>query len=210
MSLLAVTRYLCAVTLLAALPAAALADVRAGSSTGPPSFSWSHDPQTVVISFAQIWGEFRTEDQTPLLQVHGDGRVRVHWPVGRRDSGDWEMKLDREEMHSLVASLVASGVMEFDATAARSAIHEASRQRIDATRVVTATDPTLSTFVVQLSSYGDSAGRERDGITRTVRFAGIRRAAEDHAGVAGLAGLAQAEQLLLDVTRDERLERVQR
>ena len=49
------------------------------------------------------------------MQIYGDGRVHLHYPVYMQRSGDYELELGNLELRQLLLSLAETGAMDFDA-----------------------------------------------------------------------------------------------
>jgi len=67
-----------------------------------------------IIEYYRNISMLKEQDAQPMLQVYGDGRVRVHTPVYMKNAGDYEYQLSQAELVSLVRTLSKQGVMDFD------------------------------------------------------------------------------------------------
>lgn len=77
-----------------------------------------------VIHYQQNIQMLEGIDDRPSLQVFGNGRVLVHFPVYMKRAGDYEMQLDDTELVSLIQALSGNGMMDVDETAAKTRIKE--------------------------------------------------------------------------------------
>ena len=88
--------------------------VASGEKTAGFSFSTDVAATEPVIHYQQNIHMLANIDDRPSLTVYGDGRVLVHFPVYMKRAGDYEMQLDETELVSLLQSLSANGVIDFD------------------------------------------------------------------------------------------------
>ena len=106
---------LCSVFLLVQASAAhAQMKVASGEKTAGFSFTTEVAATEPVIYYQQNIQMLANIDDRPSLTVYGDGRVLVHYPVYMKRAGDYEMRLDETELVSLLQSLSANGVIDFD------------------------------------------------------------------------------------------------
>ena len=89
----------CCVTLLSVVLAA-------GASGAGASAGFARDAATVVVSYTEVLGEIGEADAGPSVHVHGDGRVRVHYPAYMTRAGDWELQLSAEELLQAIAEII--------------------------------------------------------------------------------------------------------
>lgn len=67
-----------------------------------------------VIHYQQNIQMLAGTDDRPSLQIFGNGRVLVHYPVYMKKAGDYEMQLDEAELVNLIQDMSGNGIMEFD------------------------------------------------------------------------------------------------
>jgi hypothetical protein len=82
-------------------------------------FAVSRDPSQVVVEYSREIGAIEQADPEPTLRVYGDGTFRVHYPRYMKRAGDWQGRLDLEQIDALVRSAVDGRLMEFNAVAVR-------------------------------------------------------------------------------------------
>ena len=141
------------------------------------------DGASVVVRYQETYGELG--DGGPSLTVYGNGRAVAHWPAYMKRAGDYDAQLSRREMDSLVASLVANGVLDVDTEAVR---REARAAGHAAGSPVIVSDPDVTT--IELNT---DRGR------RTVRWTGLRADARAHPDVAAIQALHAARKDLSGV-----------
>jgi hypothetical protein len=111
------------IVLSAVAPAPAVAQGAAiapdSSTAAPLAFDYPQDPAAVVVSLTEELGALEVLDPGPSLRIYGDGRLVVHYPEYMTRAGDYELWLNRAEMGTLLRSLLARRVVEFDAAAVR-------------------------------------------------------------------------------------------
>jgi hypothetical protein len=194
-----------------------LATLAQQASTAPAmaqTLHYSRDPGTVVASYRLQPGELAGDGTGPSVQIHGDGRALVHVPHYRKDSGDYSTRLSPAEMDSLIASLVANGVLDFDPVAVKQAIREARLNRgSGASEVLTeSTDPPITTIELRVRRSSTSAtgtGGAAAEVAKTVRWAGLQNDAQQFADIAAIRKLAAASQRLEAVMQRADLQRIQ-
>ena len=111
--------------------ALAFRSVDSTESTAGFRFDDSAENTQPVIEFRQHVHMLADVDDRLTMTIHGDGRVHVHIPVYMKRAGDYEMQLDSGELVSLLRSMAANGVMDFNADRTRGRI-EARRREIHA------------------------------------------------------------------------------
>jgi hypothetical protein len=138
------------------------------------------------VQYRETIGEI-AEDDGPSLTVYGDGRTVAHWPAYMKRAGDYDVRLSRPEVDGLVASLVARGILDVDAAAARRAVRDAALAR----RAAGATVTVVSDRDVTTIELNTHRGR------RAVAWAGLREDAREHPDVAAIRELNAARQDLV-------------
>jgi hypothetical protein len=156
----------------------------------------------VVASLHEHVGEIEHPDPGPSLQLFGDGRIAAHFPPYMRRAGDWSARLSAAEMRHLVHSLAATGLLDVDPDATRSAVRRARAARRAAalrreTTLFEASDPSLTTMTLRAN------GRER-----TVAWRGLRADAHAHPDVVEVQQLRAAHDTLRGLMNRPGLARV--
>ena len=80
-----------------------------------------------VIEFRQHVHMLADVDDRLTMTIHGDGRVLVHYPVYMKRAGDYEMRLDKDELVALLSAMAANGIMDFDVDKIRERIQDKRR-----------------------------------------------------------------------------------
>jgi len=165
---------------------AAGALVVAATGAAAESVRFARDAGTVVASYREILGEVGETDAGPSVQVYGDGRALLHFPRYMSRAGDYSVQLSPSELDGLVSSLVDKGLVDFDATAVRSAQRQAAAAKLSvAPTVLVIADATTSVLEIRV---------ER-GAKRIVWNA-LREDARQYPNVSALQNLAAAAQQL--------------
>jgi hypothetical protein len=133
------------------------------------------------------------------VQIYGDGNALVHVPDYRRNPGDFKTKLSPAEMDNLMATLVANGLLDFDAAAVKQAVRDARQQRGGgAAEVLTeSTDPDVTTIELRVrrnTAPGAGAGGGAAEVTKVVRWVGLKRDAQQFGEIAAIRKLAAASE----------------
>ncbi len=106
-----------------------------------------------IIHYQQNIHMLATANDRPAVQVFGDGRVWVHYPVYMKMAGDYEMQLDEAELIDLLHSLSDNGVMDFH-TKKHKAERKSERQSFKAKGQYFAISDTLETIIeIRLDEY---------------------------------------------------------
>jgi hypothetical protein len=173
----------------------------AAQDVSEPTLEYARDPATVVVSFRETLGGVADADPGPFVTVHGDGRVLVHFPAYMKRGGDYELRLDEQEMRDLLLLLVEHGVLGFDETAARDAKRAVAVARRAAApsggAVRVASDTSWTVFEVALERYRPAASRAAPAATRkTIAWPDPRTDAALYPSIAAIRDLAAAEQAL--------------
>jgi len=194
----------------AALPA--LGADREASPDTEASFTHPRDSSFLVLSYTQSHDMLAEEDPTPLLRIYGDGRVRVHIPRYMKRAGDYTMRLEPEELQSLLRSLYTSGVLTFDheVVAIWREQAQVARASSEGGTLFDISDDTWTILRVRLGQLEDpAAGHVIDDLDHTVTWPNVEWEAKHYPSVEALSGLATAERSVRAMLSHSRLEAVQ-
>jgi hypothetical protein len=159
--------------------------------------AYPHEPTTVVVSLVEVLGEIGEADAGPSLEIYGDGRTAVHYPVYMKRAGNYTGRLSRAELDTLVQSLVDGGIPAFDAGAVRSAKRAAAARRAAGATLSVSSDPSVVTITLRTG-----AGESR------VAWVGLRADAREHPDIEAIRNLAAAHGRLQAVMERPDLTRV--
>ena len=196
------------VLLLAALTTATLAATAAAA--GPlaaaiPTVEPARRPDAVVVVYREVLGEIGGDDRGPSLTIFGDGRMVAHYPIYMKRAGDYEARLAPGELDTLLGSLAAKGVLDFDGPATRAATRAstiAARQRALASQapitLFEAVDASTTVIDVTVDRYVPAApgAREVRNVTKRAAWTGLNSDVQQHPDVPAPRDLAAAEQEL--------------
>ena len=167
----------------------------------PPAaiFEFSHAPGSLIVSYALHIGEIAGVDRGPTLHIYGDGLAHVYYPAYMTRAGDYGIQLSEDEMVSLLESLVADGVIEFDSAGARVTARETDalrREREGTMHYVS--DPSTSVIEMNLLSYTPlgASSLQKTNVNKTIRWSGLQSDARLYPNHAVIQNLAVAERRL--------------
>ncbi len=167
------------------------AGLATAAGPGAPSgrFELSSDPDRVVVSLSERFGEIEAADH-PWMRIYADGRVVRHRPSYMKHPGDHIGQISPLELERLLDSLAGKGIMEFDGRAAAASKREAEQNR---SQLYFSSDPSLIEIAVQLDSYkpAGSLTAKRD-FHKTISWQGLRHDAKRFPEIAELQNLAAA------------------
>jgi hypothetical protein len=173
---------------------------------GPtPTIEPDRRPDAVVVVYREVLGEIGDADRGPTLTVYGDGRLVAHYPRYMKRAGDYEHRLTAAQLDTLLGSLAAKGILDFDAPAVRTATRAsliASRERARAANapiaLFEASDASTTVIDVSVDRYraATPGAREVRRLTKHVAWTALRTDVERHPDVPALRELAAAEQEL--------------
>lgn len=187
----------------------------ATQSAAGAHIEYSGDPTTVLVSFREIFPEFADQDPTPLVRIHGDGRVVIFHPHYMKQAGQYEMMMPRRELEELLLQLTPI-LMEFDAQdvkmkkKASDDLLLASASDGNEVTLFHDADAEISVFQVNIETYQPD-GKDGPKITRPDlerSWRGLRFDARDYLGLEPIQALMQAENSLRALTRRAELVRV--
>jgi hypothetical protein len=170
-----------------------------------PTIEHARRPDAVVVVYREVLGEIGGDDRGPSLTIFGDGRMVAHYPLYMKRAGDYEARLAPGELDTLLASLAAKGVLDFDAPATRAATRAstiAAREHARATNapitLFEAVDASTTVIEVAVERYvpATPGAREARHVTKRAAWTGLRTDVERHPQVSALRDLAAAEQEL--------------
>jgi hypothetical protein len=127
----------------------------------------------------------------PTVKVYGGGRVEVYFPAYMARSGNYELQLDEADLNNLVNSLIANGLLEFDAARVRADIAALKAQARARGELHHVSDP--STTVTDLHLESRQLNRK---IHSSARWKGLVAHLRQYPGQADLQGLAAARESL--------------
>ena len=186
------------------------------NSNPSASIEFSRSPDTVVVSFREIYPEFADQDPTPLLRIYGDGRVVVFHPSYMKQAGQYEMMISRKELNDLLQQLTPV-LMQFDpkeVTKEKKAAEDlllASATDWSEITLFHDADANFSVFEVNIDSYQSAkSGTQRimkPDLARVWR--GLEFDARDYPGIESIQSLRQAEISLRELVQHKKLVRVE-
>jgi len=173
----------------------------------PASVSWDRDPETLVVSYQDVWAEFADQDPTPLVRIYGDGRVLIHHPAYTPRAGQYESRLASAELESLLRSFVANGLASFEPALVRRLKISKERERWQTAlaegkppELFLVADDSTSVFEIHLESYSSPRGATAPGMAqtsgpvhRTTRWLGLGTDAARYPEIAEIQRLRAAE-----------------
>jgi len=106
-----------------------------------------------VIHFQQNIEMLAQTDDRPSLQVFGNGRVLVHYPVYMKKAGDYEMQLADQELAALLDELSRDGVIDFDETKVKQAVSEEQKLARAKGEFYAVSDAVETVIVIRLDEY---------------------------------------------------------
>ncbi|MEE9343021.1 MAG: hypothetical protein V3V12_05280, partial [Gammaproteobacteria bacterium] len=119
-----------------------------------PQFSFSTGAAQPIIEYTLNHAMLAEQDSTPLLQVFGNGLVKVHYPVYMKKAGDYEQMLTPDELKNLLASLSDNGLMEFNPEAVRHYKKQTDQQqRLSGGALYNISDTTETNITIRLDAY---------------------------------------------------------
>ena len=184
----------------AALSCAALTVTALPAGAQVPRVELPSNSGVVVLEYTVIHQMLAEVDPEPLMRIHADGRVRVHFPVYMAKAGDYELRLSPSELRGLFLELSADGILDFDeagTTAERNSAEAAERA---AGRLHHVSDVTETLIDMRLASYRPAgAAAAIPGFEKSVRWPNVHTDAQRFRGVAGVQSLARAEERLRSI-----------
>ncbi|MEM7465921.1 MAG: hypothetical protein AAF387_03450 [Pseudomonadota bacterium] len=79
----------------------------------------------LLISYSVRHDMLAENDPTPLLRIYGNGLVKVHRPYHMKLAGDYEMRLDENELQALCREFIDRNLMSFRKEDALTQVNEA-------------------------------------------------------------------------------------
>lgn len=178
--------------------------------------SWDERPEALVVSYRDVWAELADQDPTPLVRVFGDGRVLIHHPDYTPRAGQYELRLGRDELAGLLASLVDKGLATVEPAALVRSKAAAERRRWEealaadrSPELFMVADDSTSVFEIHLTGYRPPGSAMTTGeIHRTFSWLGLGTDAERYPEIEPLRRLRAAELELRSLVERDDLQRV--
>lgn len=196
-------------------PTPSVASPEEGRLAAPPaSVSWGTAPETLVVSYAEIWGELANPDPIPLIRVFGDGRVLVHYPDYTPLAGEYELQLEAEELEELLRSLFV-GLATFDPQEVAAMKRAEERRRREAAlaanespELFLVADDTTSVFEFHITGYRpEGSGMTSGPIDQAFSWLGVETDAGRYPTLEPIQRLRAAELELRALLEADDLER---
>lgn len=131
--------------------------VVSGESSAGFSFATEATATEPVIHYQQNIQMLANIDDRPSLTVYGDGHVLVHYPVYMKRAGDYEMWLDGVELVSLIQSLSANGVIDFDEKKVKQDVRAYKKQLHAKGQFYEVSDAVETSIDIRLNEYQKNA-----------------------------------------------------
>lgn len=136
----------------------------------------------------------------PVLQVFDSGRVRVHLPAWKKNSGDYEYFLSDAEFKALKDRLESPSVADFDKAAVERDFHAAeAAARARSGQLFAISDNTYT----NMSLNPGINGAEKD-----IAWTNLQNHAQRHSELKDLAALAETERFLQKLLHHPRMNRL--
>ena len=165
-------------------------------------------PNQLVLSFTYEHEMLADPDPTPLMQIYGDGRVQIHFPVYMQRAGDYEVQITPPELHQLLRSWANTGVLDFDSQAVKEARRQEVERRARRGELFHISDATHLVIDVHLDWYRPGAGPQINNFQKNIRWSNVQQEAEQFPGLPALQNLAAAEEQLRSILQRDDLRKV--
>ena len=190
--------------------------VPAGNDTAGFSFSTgsldaagnSVSPGEPVVRYRLDIAMLAEIDDRPTVDIYGDGRVTVHYPVYMKKAGDYEMWLQEDELVSLVQSLSESGMLEFDQKKVKQQVRDKEARRRANGQLYAISDSVETIIDVRLDEYQrDSSAKAVKQFHKQFRWTDIEHDARRYPQQREIIEANRSVQKLRGLMKDHRLER---
>jgi hypothetical protein len=176
---------------------------------------YSRDADVVVASYSLAIGELENPDPGPSVRVYGNGRALVHIPTYMSNGGDYAVQLSAAEMSSLIDTVAADELLQFDPAAVRQAKKDsvqfnrgggAAGERV----LFEVTDPSITTIEVRVrpAAVGGAAG-QADEITKAISWSGLETDERQFPEISAIQKLSAAKNRLRAVMERRDLQRLE-
>jgi hypothetical protein len=176
---------------------------------------YSRDADVVVASYSLTIGELENPDPGPSVRVYGNGRAIVHIPTYMKNGGDYAVQLSDAEMSSLIDTVAADELLQFDPVAVRQAKKDsmqfnrgggATGERI----LFEVTDPSITTIEVRVrpAADGGAAGQAPE-ITKAISWSGLEADEQQFPDIRAIQKLSAAKNRLRAVMERSDLQRLE-
>jgi len=160
---------------------------------------YAENPSNVVVKFEELIGEIEGEDRGPRLEIYGDGGVFVYYPPYMKRAGLYRTQLAKGELDSLLQSLSAKQIPEFDAVEAKQRRDfSAAAQRAASATLFAESDPSTTVIELHLDRYAATwpPGQVAVAVHRQIAWTGLRGDAQRFPEVTAIQNLFAASQEL--------------
>lgn len=174
----------------------------AGSVAVAQGVSYTRDADTIVASYTLAIGELEHADPGPSVRVYGNGRAVVHIPQYMKNGGDYTAQLTDAEMSSLMGTVAADEVLQFD----QAAVRQAKKDSLQLNRgggaagdkvLFEVTDPSVTTIEVRVRpGGGGGAAAQATEVTKTISWIGLETDAQQFPDIGAIQKLSAAKNRL--------------
>jgi len=127
--------------------------IQSGVQSAGFRFSSDKKASNPVIYYQQNIQMLSGIDDRLSVSIFGDGRVFVHYPVYMKKAGDYEMKLNEDELASMLRSLSSDGIMDFDETKVKKNRKKYQQSMRSKGQLYAVSDAVVTTIDVRLDEY---------------------------------------------------------
>jgi len=162
-------------------------------------FDYPRDASYSVIEYTLSHDMIRNADPQPMLQIFGDGRVHVHYPVYMKRAGNYQMYLSDTEIQQLLGSLEQKGILKITNKDIVQIKKQANTIKLGETNglLIERSDISRSKFKVNLDSYvSDLSVSPQYDFKQEVILKSLKFEAQANPSITEIQNAAHAEQEL--------------
>ncbi len=157
------------------------------------------DSEQELLRYTQTH-DMIASDGIPMLQVFDSGRVRVHLPAWKKNSGDYEYFLSAAELKMLKERLENPSVADFDKAAVERDLHAAeATARARSGQLFAISDNTYTHMTVNTGINGPA---------RDIAWTNLQNDAQRHSELKDLVELADTERLLQQLLHHPKMKKL--
>lgn len=129
-----------------------------------------------ILEYQQNIDMLSAIEDKPSLQVFGNGRVLVHYPVYMKKAGDYEMRLEVAELVALLRDLSGNGVMDFDEKKVKEKVQAHETQLKSKGRFYEISDAMETVVDVKLDEYQkDKTSKKIKNFSRAFKWKNLEQ-----------------------------------
>lgn len=170
---------------------------------------YSDNPDNLIIRLIDNIGEIESTEGYPTIEVYGDGSVKTYFPAFMKRAGHYRLKLNEEEVNSLLKTISDHQIPTFDTNSIKEMRVDLKSRLSESGELFYSSDPSTSILKIQLDSYSENLNAETPAsIDNTIIWHGLRQDAARYKEIEAIQNLHLIQQTILGLAEHPNLVKI--